>query len=337
MSSNLKNPLVGIIANCVSLKNRLDLVKELGEPHNGFFNPLKFKFNDISGEIVSLDMQPNEMLEKSGFEKARQSMLRAVKYLVEQGVKIICFTASTKRLSGKFGQEVKSLYPDMIFTIGDNATMISFSALLNYFLFELDKENDVVACVGAGFLGEQAVGCFLNHGFKNIFLLSEQKINYLPAAVTIVNSFEKLPGNIKLLSACSHKYQLNPVSFANLFAKPAVIIDVCVPAMVNKATYKALPPLVQRFDAGDFYLPDIKYDFDDIVLNFPGPGYWYGCFTEAVILALALLDGHDLKIFNFFEVSQKNKTLIQSYLKKQLVSVPMVNFFSATKMYALPL
>lgn len=333
---SLTKPIIGIIANSTSLENRADLVQELGGPVNGFFKSLKFTFQDLRGEIVPLDIQPHEILEKSGFEKAKCAMFKAVAYLVDQGAKVICFTASTKRLPGKFGQDIKKLYPDIIFTIGDNATMISFTALMDYFLSKLDKEKDLVACIGAGFLGEQAINTFLRHNFKNIVLLSEQKIDHLPSEVVIVNSFAKLPANIKLMTGCTHKHRIDPHTFKNLFAEVSAILDVSVPHMVSPAIFKELSKKVERFDGGDFYLPHVNYEFDPHILRFPGPHFWFGCFTEAIMLTLAYVDGYKLEHHNFFEINAQNQGLLDVYLRRNVISVPLINFFSPDKMETIP-
>lgn len=329
--SNLttKEPLIGIISNSTSPANRIDLIKELGEPQNGFFNPLKFTFNkEFSGEIIPLDIQPNEVLGVEGLKKGKAAMFKAVEYLHGRGAKVICFTASTKRLPGKNGDDITKLYPDIIFTIGDNATMISYTALLNHHLDTLDKNNDLAVCIGAGFLGVQAVSSFIKHGFKNIVLLSEQKINNLPPEVSIINSLEKLPSNIKILAACSHKYNLDPEHFKLLFAENAIIIDVCVPPLVTRKVYNALPRGIQRFDAGDFFLPHIDYEFPPQILSFPQKGFWYGCFTEAIMLFLAKYENYDFKSCDFFRINSDNKELLSKYLKREEVYIPFINFFT---------
>ena len=61
--------------------------------------------------------------------------------MASKGAKSICFTASTKRLGGESGLEIKKMYPDITFTIRDNTTFISFLALSNYFLTKLKKKR----------------------------------------------------------------------------------------------------------------------------------------------------------------------------------------------------
>lgn len=330
MSTLTEKNLIGIIANSSSPKNRELLVRGLGPPKNGIFNPLKFTYGHLKGEIIPLDVQPNEILHSAGFFQAKQAAFRAVDYLVEQGAKIICFTASTKRLPGKEGKEIKNLYPEHIFSLGDNATIISFKFILEHFLAALDKEEDEIACVGAGFIGNEAINSFLNNGFKKINVVSKY-LNNLPPIVKIVNLVEQLPKNLKLMASCSHKYKPDLNSFKDLFAKKATIIDVSVPPMVNLKLYKSLPQEVERLDAGDFYLDGIDYDFDPKILGFPEKAYWYGCFTEAVILALAHSDGHDLSHYNFFAINQNNQELINGYLKRERLCIPFINFFEPKK------
>ena len=331
-------PLIGIIANPTSKENREQLIAELGEPKNGFLNPLKFTFQDFEGEVVPLDIQPNDILEKSGFEKGKKAMFNAVKYLVDHGAKVICFTASTKRLPGKFGRDIKKIYPDIIFTIGDNTTMISFISIMNHFLNKLDKKNDLVVCLGAGFLGEQSVNIFLEQGFKKIVLLTEQKVDFLADEVRVIRSLEELPNNIKFLAGCSHKYQINPETFKHLFTKEATILDVCVPPVVNFDVYQALPTGVTRYNTGDFYLEDVNYQFNPKLLEFPGPHFWYGCFTEAVMLNLAYFAGENLREYKLFEINQRNKTFLEKLLREQedKILVPLINFFDPDNWGTIP-
>lgn len=325
----LTSPLIGIIANSTSLENREALIQELGEPENGFFNPLKFRYKALKGEIIPLDIQPNEILQSAGFNKAKKAMLKAVEYLVKQGAEVICFTASTKRLPGKSGKEIKKLYPNQIFSIGDNATIISFKCILEHFLTALDTEKDQLACIGAGFIGEQAISMFLNHGFKNITVLSEYS-NDLPLPIKLIKKIDDLPRDIKLMTACTHKYQPELTNFKDFFNPYAKIIDVSVPPMISFELYQSLHLNNQRFDAGDFFLTGIKYDFPPEILGFPGESFWYGCFSEAIMLTLAYIDGYRLKSYDFFSINEKSQNIIRAYLKKEKAEIPFINFYEKT-------
>ncbi len=322
-----KKPIIGIIANSTSPSNRLDLIAELGEPNQGFFNPLKFSFRGFQGEIIALDIQPNEVLEKKGMIKAKHFMFNALEYLVARGVKIVCFTASTKRLPGKFGQDVKKLYPDMIFSIGDNATTISYLTTIDHFAKNFCPEIDQVACLGAGFLGLISVKYLADRGFENINLVTEQKLSGLLEGIKIFSSLEDLPEKNVLFLSCSHKYDIDPAVLQKKLAPNAVILDVAVPPGVKLEVFNRLNSDTKRFDAGDFFLEEIKYDFPSKILNFPAVGFWFGCFTEAVLLGLAIESGEDFRERNFFEVTEDNLSLLRSLLAKEELSIPLINFF----------
>jgi hypothetical protein len=335
-------PLIGIIANSTSLSNRLELIAELGEPHDGFFNPLKFSFKEFLGEIIPLDIQPHDIFTKSGMIKGKAAMLNAVKYLVGQGAKVICFTAATKRLPGKSGQEVKTLYPDIIFSIGDNLTSVSALLLIDQILSLPDKINpkkDQVVVLGAGFLGMKTIETLLTKNFQKITLVSEQKINGLDRRIQVVASPNNLPTQIKLLMSCTHKYKdvIDPEKLWECLCPKAIILDVAIPQGISPKVHNCLPAATSLFHSGNFFLDDVKYDFPPSILSFPLVGFWFGCFTEAIILTIAQYAGEDLQKFNFFEINPEAQSMLQGYLKQEAVSLPLVNLFKPEKMEFIPL
>ncbi|QQG52866.1 MAG: hypothetical protein HY931_01370 [Candidatus Falkowbacteria bacterium] len=332
-------PLIGIIANSTSPSNRLELIAELGEPQDGVFGPLKFSYQDFRGEIIPLDIQPNEILEKSGMIKGRQAMLRAVAYLASQGAKVICFTASTKRLPGRTGQEVRELYPDITFSIGDNLTNVSYLMMIDYFLGNgiLDKENDELVVMGAGFLGMQTAEFLLAKNCRRITMISEHSLPpEFSKKINLINSWQFMPSNIKLFFSCSHKNHLEPEDFASYFAADSVILDVAVPPGISRAVYDALPDGASRWDVGDFFLEDLSYQFPPAILSFPRVGFWYGCFTEAVILSKAQVAGENLQDFNFFEINPEAQIMLRGYLEQEQVSLPLINFYQPESLKLIP-
>jgi len=334
LKTKKEKPVIGIIANSISPANRWDLITELGEPDpdKGFFKPLKFSFKDVRGEIIALDIQPNEVLDKTGMIKAKHFMFNALEYLVAQGVKVVCFTASTKRLPGRFGQDVKKLYPNIIFSIGDTATMISYLTTIDYFAKDFRPEIDQVACLGAGFLGTISVKYLTDRGFKNVNLVTEQKLDGLGEHVKTFQALEDLPEKNVLFLSCSHKYDIDPKILQKKLAPGAVILDVAVPPGIKFEVFQSLNSGTKRFDTGDFFLEEIQYDFPSKILNFPAVGFWFGCFTEAVLLGLAIESGEDFSTRNFFEVTEDNLKLLRSLLVKEELSIPLINFYEPQNM-----
>jgi hypothetical protein len=320
---------IGIIANGISLENRAELKEELGEPNNGFFNPLSFSYKHLLGAVVPLDVLPHEIMTLEGTRRARKALLGAVESLINNGAKVICLAAATKRLAGKRGEILKDLYPDVVFTIGDNTTTLSLTRLINYSLQELKfrKEKDFVFCLGSGFLGNSSVEFLLKNDYRNIIVLSEFQQNF-PSEVRVVKTLEEVDKPIKLMLSCTHKYEL-PLGSLDFLEKESWIIDVAVPAGVGEPLFNSLKEEkgITRLDGGDFYLEDIKYDFSPNILNFPMKEVWYGCFTETVILAILIKKGVKLKGFDFFQINENNKKLLKTFLKKEKVKIPLINFY----------
>ena len=334
------NPMLALIANCTSPENREYLIAELGEPRDGFFKPLKASFTSVTGEtivvlIFALDIMPNDILSPSGMAKAKQCMLAVLEYIAKKNISVVAFTASTKRLPGKSGQEVKNMYPNTIFTIGDNGTLYSLLQSVNHCLKFIDKKANI-ACLGAGFLGEPVIRHLITEGCSNVSVITQQYLPEFDGKVKIFKSIDEMPGDIKLFLSCSHKYVINPKIFKNLISENGVILDVAVPPGINLEVFSALPKSVQRYDAGDYYLDDIHIKFPVKILNFPNPRFWFGCWTETIMIALAKLAGENLDQYDFFNINAANQELIIRYIKQEKISIPMINFFDVKELLIFP-
>jgi hypothetical protein len=323
MSSFKISPFIGIIANSTSPTNRLELIEELGEPREGIFAPLEFSYKHLKGGIVPLDIQPLDVLSLEGMRKGRLYLERAVLYLIERGAKVICLAASTKRLAGKSGEFLKKKYPEIIFTIGDNATSLAFQRLIEASIAkDFDKKKDKILVLGAGFLGLEAINFLLSQKCKNIIVVSEQKLD-LP--IKQVSHVKEVVAPVKLLIACTHKYDLQAGELSFLDPLESKIIDVAVPAGVSPELFQSLSETCQRFDAGNFWLKDISYDFAPSILSLGQKEVFFGCFTEAVMLTLAYEKKEKLLPLNFFEINKENKRLILDYLKGERAMIPILN------------
>lgn len=336
-SSEHHQPSIGIIANIITREHRISVVEKLGEPNkDGFFNPFKFEFettakNMIFGEIILLDILSEETASPQVFKLGQKYLQAAVAYFYSRGIKIVAFTSATKRLAGKNGESVKSLYPEMTFTIGDNGTLLSCLRLIDYCLENIERKEEIVI-MGAGFLGEAVISHLLDKGYTNITVFSEQRLQ-LPDTIKITSSLKDVGRNVKLFISCTHKYRdrFEPSEFNEIFADSAVIVDVAVPPGIGDRLYRVLKPNVERYDAGDYFLPGLRYDFDPVLLQFPAVGFWYGCFTESIFLGLARENNENLFELNFFQVNQENMELIDSYLKGDSVHIPFINFLDTSK------
>jgi len=311
---------IGIIANSTSPENRQDLVNYLGEPRDGFFKPLEFQYQGFSGGIIPLDIQPLDIFSVNGSKTARIALIKAVDYLIDKGAKVICLAASTKRLAGKNGELLKDRYPDIVFTIGDNATNLSFERLLQWVATELDRKIPVF-CLGGGFLGEQAVAILIEQGFENITVLSEH-ISGFDGKVKVIRSLKEVSSKdyYQFMISCTHKYNLQSIDFLSPVAQ---VIEVSVPAGINPELFSNG---MVRYDVGDYYWDDIEYDFSPHILSLPNKNLWYGCFTEAVLLSIAYDQGISLGEYDFFKINHRNKEFVSRLIKDEGIKIPLINF-----------
>lgn len=330
--STLKKINIGIIANSTSPANRDELIAELGPPKDGFFAPLEATYGDLNIAIVPLDMQPNDPCTLEGNKKGRAALPGAVEYLHQRGAEIIDFAASTKRLPENNGQVMKKKYPDTIFTIGDNATSISLLSVIasSYQNLNFNPDKDSAACMGDGFMGRTALNYMLSKDCVNLVLISRHG-NNLPDVVRRVELVDEISSGTKLFFSCAHNHLVRPESFKLLLNSDAIIIDVAAPFGINQDVYSQLPETVNLLHSGSFFLEKIQYQFPANILSFPLVGYWYGCFTEAVMLMLAKKDGVDLQPFDFFGINPESSQLIHRYLLQEEVQVPLINFYAPEK------
>ncbi len=328
MNSLKTPPSVGIIANISTSEHREFFVQQMGEPENGLFKPLNFEFDGIAGQIISLDVTSEEIeRSKSGYALVQNHISQAVRQLARNPeIKVIAFTASTKRPG--ITSSIKDEFPNIIFTIGDNGTMLSTLKLVRHFLGPFVDKRDKICVMGGGFIGEFVLSYLTDYGCKDLTIFTKQNKNGIPAFVRKVDTVQKIGPRVKLFISCAHTNKIIPQEFIEILDDQAIIIDVAVPPGVGKDVFLALPGSIKRYDAGDYFLPELKYDFHPKLAHFPKVGFWYGCFTEAVLLGLAVKDGKDLSGHNFFEVNQENMSLIDQLLKSEHhFQVPFINFY----------
>ena len=326
--STLKNNLdLVIMANPVSPANKADLIKTIGSPPNSFFlKPLPFISEEIRGEVIPLNFLPGDILTSSGLEMAIRELMAALVYANSRKAQVIALTASTKRLGGRNGERITALYPDIILTIGDNGTAISFLRLIEHFLSSISSE-DTIAVMGAGYLGELAIEHLLDSGYKNVFVLTEQRLEHFQNKIRRVKTLEELPADIKMFISCTYKHKISPEIFREKITPDAIILDVSVPPGIKQDVFEALPKSVTRLDAGDFLLEGIRYDFPPRLLCFPTKQFFYGCFAEATMLSLAMQD-ENITNLNFLGINEDATKLVKKYLEAEKASIPLINFFS---------
>ena len=305
-----KIPIVSMISNYLSTNHR-DLLRERnGYLSDGVLNPFEFSYNNIHGIVPIIDIIPEELFSSSGMRKAKEYFINAVENSIERGVKVILLAASTKRLFGN-GSELKTMFPNIVFTIGDNGTALAFIKQIDYVIKNRSVDSPVIV-VGTGFLGETAIGFLKANGFKKVIIISRQNKKIYPnysiheTLDNYINStdFE----GASLLLGCAHNHNIQFYQLKQLIREQLIIIDVAVPKAVPFSITSLLDKNVSRFDGGDFEIKNLKLHFQPQLAGLNFEGEFYGCFTEALLLALSNYKGDN----DFFHITENNMKLIQT-------------------------
>jgi len=119
-----RQPIVDVvfIANMRSDKDRR---RNIGKwrPRDGHFNGMRYWFNGIGCRIRVLDVTPEDLIINNGRKKGKESFLKATVWAQEHGAKVVLLAAGTKRFFGD-GTNLKKMFPNLVFTIGDNGTFL---------------------------------------------------------------------------------------------------------------------------------------------------------------------------------------------------------------------
>lgn len=318
-----KKPKVSLISNCLNRENREFLRLRNGFLCSGVLNPFEFSYKVTNGIIPIIDIIPDELFTTSGMKNARNCFIRAVEFSVDSGAEVVLLAASTKRLFGN-GDELKTMFPETIFTIGDNGTALAFIKQIEYLTSHISVHQPVMI-IGAGFLGEVAFNYLSDKGFEKIIIISRHKLKFLKPFSQFCSIDNYLHSNkvaeVALILGCAHTHQITAQHLLDLNNDRIFVLDVAVPKALPLSVISQLNGKIIRFDAGDFYIQDLKLHFPHYLAGLSFEGEFYGCFTEALVLSTT----ENIKQYDFFKVSETNmkfiRSIIQTYNKDFHISL----------------
>lgn len=327
----IRKPVVALISNCLNDTHQNFIQNSDHFCADGVLHPYKFSYKNHHGIIPVLDILPTEMLSISGMKKAKEYFINAVKYAVGQGVKVILLAASTKRLFGN-GSELKKQFPNILFTIGDNGTALAFLKQIEYVTTNLPKTAPIVV-LGAGFLGEAAISYLKDNGYQKIVIISKHRVKMHEEELQFtsidkyINSEYFCGANLFL--GCAHNHNVQKEQLEKLVKKQLIVLDVAVPNSVPKDMIDENDTRFARFDGGDYEIENLKLDFDYHLVGLNFKTEFYGCFTEAFLLAITQNKGD----IDYFKVNPKNIDTVRSMFQKfgDDISVSHKSFGKAVK------
>ncbi|MBR7801421.1 hypothetical protein [Undibacterium fentianense] len=291
-------------------------------PKHGHSNGARIYLHGVAGRVRGIYSTAEELLTKSGRQLAKQQFIQAVKWADRRGAKVVLLAASTKRLFGRDGAELKALFPHMLFTIGDNGTALLLCQDIMNALnkAQLTTESRILVIGPYGILGTEVTKYLLKQGFDvagfgtNPTLLHEFSSNFPIQLSSNIEDF----GKVDAVIACTHSTQakLNAKSIEQLRRtdRKLLVIDVAEPANLDATTYAQCQHAVVRQDAGNAWSPELGFVLGKIssdMLNL-APNSVFGCFAESMALYHAIYRQHQHTLLNqnWFQVNRLNSAIL---------------------------
>lgn len=305
-------------------------------PPLGHFNGPKYYFRGISGRTRAIFSLTEDIQHNRTSQTAKVQCISAIEYVQERGAKVILLAASTKRLFGSEGKEIKEMFPNLFFTIGDNGT---FFLLLCETLRAFNKSNLLpgksrICVIGPyGFLGELMVRHLVSKGYDVVGVgSSEAKLKKLNKeyGIEFATSFGEV-GKVDAVVACTHsnavRLKKDTIHLIRRDDRKLLVIDVSEPNNLVESEYELSKDFIVRQDAGNGYSPKLKYVLGFITYKMfrLTQGITFGCFMEALVLRKAMKDDSDnkeLKSLDFFNVNDENIKIISELFTKYDVHIP---------------
>ncbi|MFH1412897.1 MAG: hypothetical protein ABIG10_02610 [bacterium] len=284
------------------------------------FGLVRIRLGNVLGQIRIINSTYEEILSKDGFKKAKRQTLEVIKWGIKKGVRVVLFASSTKRLFGSDGQELKEMFPDILFTIGDNGTaMILRDEIKSIFSkVGFNKYNCRVGILGAyGFIGEAMIDFFKNSGYDIVGMgTSEVRLKRLGKKYNIqINTSIKDMGKLDVVVACTHingsRLKADNIDYIRKDNRKILVFDMAQPPNLSEEEYKEVKDKVIRLDSADAYSKNLKYVLGYIGYHATGVPrrVTFGCFAEGIVLASLLKAGlEEKKIFSIdhFQINEDN-------------------------------
>jgi predicted amino acid dehydrogenase len=239
------------------------------------------------------------------------------------------------------GKILSEQYPNILFTIGDNGTVV---ILRNETLKILERcgmsqNNCKILIIGPyGFLGEAMVKSLLEKNYEVIGLgsnISGLKRIQSEYGIDVFENYEKI-GKVDIAIACTHSdsVRLNEdnIDLIRKEKRKLLVVDVSEPSNLSKKEYLKCKNKVIRIDAGNAYSKNIKYVLGYISYKMLRlqRGITFGCFSESLVLASEMSNSdNQQKIIkhNWFEINKINMDLIEGLFEKYSITYPSFRCF----------
>ncbi|MDF2152810.1 hypothetical protein [Vibrio sp. CAU 1672] len=300
----------------------------------------RMHINGVAGQVCGFNFTAEEMYSRKGRKHAKQAFVEAVKWAQQQGAKVVLLAASTKRLFGHDGVELKKMFPEILFTIGDNGTAHLLCSDVDRGLEKAGFANQRprILVIGTyGILGSavcrhlhQQQHDFVGFGANPVWLEKFARETNYPT----VNDLNEV-GKVDMVVTCTHgaesKLTVDVIEQLRRRNRKLLVVDVAEPANLERDVYNQCSDRVVRQDAGNGYSRDLHYvlgplGYKSLMLS---RGTIFGCFAEAMALYHAIYRKNNLALRNrdWFDVSSENQAIIAEAFRSLQMGLPTPHCF----------
>jgi len=349
------------VAFITNIRDEIDKKRFLGKvvPKLGHFTGPKYYFRGVSGRTRAICSMTEDVIHTHTAQRAKAQCISAIEFVQERGAKVVLLAASTKRLFGLHGEEVKEMFPGLLFTIGDNGTfyLLLSETLRAFSKSGLQSDSSRICVIGPyGFLGTLMVEHLVAKGYKVVGLgssLSRLRKMQEKYGIEIADSFETL-GTVDAVVACTHSSAVRltqeTIDLIKDPRKKLLVVDVSEPSNLTEEeynkpkkvvynddgkiikTYDKVKNLVIRQDAGNGYSPKLRYVLGFITYKMfrLTQGMTFGCFMETLAWRKAMKDNPEnmeLRTLDLFSVNDENMNIISGLFDRYDIRIPTPKCF----------
>ena len=310
-------------------------------PQSGHFAGPRYIMGNINARVRAIDSITADLLSSQGRKRAKDQFIAAVQWAENRGAQVALLAASTKRLFGEDGKTLKTQFPNIVFTIGDNGTTCLLLQEISYALTKAGL-NSVISRIGVlgpyGILGRQVTEALVDKGYN--------VVGAGPNAAALKGLAQELPietctsfqdmGKVDAVICCTHSDKIRltagHVDIIRYDGKKLLVVDVAEPSNLTKEEYERCRKVVIRQDAGNAYNPKLKYVLGALSYRMfrLTRGVTFGCFAETMALTAALKRGENIKDVDWFSVNKDNMHLVEKQFSLEGFTTPTPRCFGKT-------
>lgn len=309
-------------------------------PRLGHANGPRMHLNGVAGRVRGIFVTAEEMMTKEGRRLAKQQFIAATAWAERKGAKVVLLAASTKRLFGRDGHELKQRFPNLLFTIGDNGTanMLHQDIIRALTASALRPVGSRILVIGPyGILGTCVTRELTLAGYDVVgYGANEHALAEIAAefGIPVASRIQDI-GRVDAVVACTHSAtaKLRPADIDSLrrSGRKLLVVDVAEPANLDIDAYAACRDVVVRQDAGNAWSEGLQYvlgplSWSKLMLN---RGVVFGCFAEAMSLYHAIHHRHRAALAerDWFQVDVTNMAHAEVVLADMGFSPPAPRCF----------